>query len=144
MLCVTRVVGAQLPAFSTNITPHTNNSISYLLNFVPCILGTQWKGWQVTVLAAARVFPVPEQFFKHIQSLYLFSWLPKLTSCPWRWMSRMKSNIAPDCASVPRAHLWQGVGERRAGDRHLHISYNICWPAQKLTVSETAAVYCWY
>lgn len=34
---------------------------------VLCILGTEWKKWQATVLAAARVFPVPEQAFKHIQ-----------------------------------------------------------------------------
>lgn len=110
-------------------SPHTMvTSLSHLLNFVPCKLGTQWKEWQTRALAATSIFPVPELFFKHIHKFYLFSWLPKLTSCPQRGRSRVKSSVAPNWTSVLRAHLWQGVGEKWARGRHLCISSNICWP----------------
>lgn len=118
--CVTRVVGAQLPM---NITPIT----AFYACWILC--SAYWEHserngkkqcWQQ--LGYFQCQSSPSNMSK---SLRLISWLPKLTSCPWRQTSRMTSSIAPVWNPMPRAHLWHGAGAR---DRHLYISYNISWP----------------
>jgi len=89
MLCVTRVVGAQLPARSISPRPALQQRF-FCTCWILCSANQEHSErngsgqcWQ-----QLAYFQCQSSSPNMSKSGYLFLWLPRLTSCPWRWMSR--------------------------------------------------------